>query len=311
MKSTVHLGTVLASVLLAFVLVVAFNSFPAFSFEQGPNNRNVSVDTTVNITNSPPIVYNVIIENNATNITLVAGSWKNITCNATILDYNGAETITNVSATFFHASVNTSAPDDNNTHYFTNCTPWAAYGTYERNVSCSFLVQYYANVGIWYCNVTATDPYNFTNSSMRTRWNHTTTHIDTLLALNVTPLIDYGELATGDYSTPQNANVTNLGNTNINVSVRGYGNVSGDGLAMYCQIGNIPIVNEMYNLVGGSNPALYTPLTGSATQIGGLTIVQQTNDSQQVINSTNWLLYVPPGPFGRCNGTVVFQAERS
>ena len=42
---------------------------------------------------------------------------------------------------------------------------------------------------------------------------------------------------------------------------------------------------------------------------GILKYYQQTNDAVPVINTTYWVLYVPPNPFGRCNGTVVFQAE--
>jgi hypothetical protein len=171
-------------------------------------------------------------------------------------------------------------------------------------------VQYYANVGPWSCNVTATDDYAFNNVS-RQQWNINHTFINPYFALNVTSLIDYGNLAVGDISTVQQANITNFGNTNINVSLYGYGNVTGDGLAMYCEVGNISVQNQKFNLIGGGDVSLYTNLSSTAQQVPGLTIFQQTNDSQRVVNQTYWLLYVPPNPFGRCNGTVVFQAEAS
>jgi hypothetical protein len=158
--------------------------------------------------------------------------------------------------------------------------------------------------------VTATDPFNYTNAT-RAQSNYNTTHIDGLFALNVsTTLIDYGNLAVGDQSASQNVNISNLGNYNINVSVYGYGNVSTDGLAMYCQIGNIPISNEKYNLIGGASLAAYTNLSNVSTQIAGLTVRQQRNQTVSK-NQTYWILYVPPNPFGRCNGSVVFQAESS
>lgn len=300
--------------ILAFLVAGALFTTFSFSWSAGPNYRNVSVDTRVNITQAPPSVLNVIISDNVTspiaNITLNAGSFKNITCNSTVRDYNGGGTITNVSAVFYKNGTAWDAADDNNTHYSnTNCTLGAS-DAYTRNVSCGFAIQYYADSFTWTCNVTATDSYNFGNTS-RFGWNSNTTFINALLALNVTTLIDYGDLATGDLAPAQQANVTNLGNQNINVSVRGYGSALNDGLAMVCDIGNISVQHEKYNLIGGSDPTAYTNLSITATRIGGLTVQRQTNDSQQVLNTTYWTLYVPPGPFGRCNGTVVFQAETS
>jgi hypothetical protein len=311
-----HKTNLKAVLLLGVLMYVALSALFTYSFEQGPNNRNVSVDTKLNITNAPPTVLAVVIQNGSTNITLNAGSQRNITCFATIRDFNGGNTIENVTARFFHSTALWNSTDDNNTHY-TNASGFATSGcalgpfdTYTRNVTCGFTLQYHANVGFWTCNVTAVDPYSFGNAS-RNNSLANTTYIDPLLALNVTTLIDYGDLATGDVSAAQQANVTNLGNLNINLSVRGYGNVSGDNLSFLCEVSNISIEYEKYNLIGGQDLATYTNLSGIATRVGGLTIAQQTNDSQRVLNSTYWVVQIPPGPFGRCNGTVVFQAEYS
>jgi hypothetical protein len=299
------------TLLVGIVLYFMFSAFFTYSWSPGPNYRNVTIDTTVNITNAPPAVLSVIIEASATNITLTAGTFKNITCNATVRDYNGGSTITNISATFYNNATNTSfSADDNNTHYTnTNCT-LGNFDTYTRNVSCSFSVQYHADVRWWACNVTATDPYVFTNTS-RQQSLQNITFINQLLALNVTPLIDYGNLAVGDIAAPQQANVTNLGNWNINISVRGYGLNVTDGLAFYCDIGNIALMWEKYNVIGGSDITVYTNLTNISRQIPTLTVMQQQNDSQPVINATYWTLVVPNTAFGRCNGTIVFQAEVS
>jgi hypothetical protein len=310
--STSRTSALQVLLLLGIVAYMLGTAYFTYSYSFGPNYRNVSVDTTVYIGNATPIVLTVLIEGGAKNITLIAGTFKNITCNATIRDYNGGSTITNVSATFYDNVSSFSADvDDNNTHYSnTNCT-LDGMSALDRNASCSFLVYYYANVNMWTCNVTATDPYtNYTPPANRQGWGTNSTHIDMLLALNVTPLIDYGNLSVGDTSNPQQANITNFGNWNINVSVRGYGSVLNDGLAMVCEFGNITIPNEKYNLIGGSNLLTYTNLSNLAVNVSGLTILQQTNDSQQVINTSWWILYVPPNPFGRCNGTVVFQAEQ-
>jgi hypothetical protein len=295
------------------LLYVAFGAIFGYSFSQDPANRNVSVDTTVNITNSIPEVIFVQIEGGAANITINAGTNRTVLCNATVRDWNGGATITNVSATFYHnATSNSTYPDDNNNHYTDYNCSWGNADNYTRNFTCTFYVQYYANPGIWICNVTAYDSLHVFNESVanfsRSLWNRT--NINALYALNVTPLIDYQNLSVGDTSDPQQANVTNLGNMNINISVRGFGNTSylQDGLGMYCFIGNINVSNQKYNLIGGNDITQYRNLTNASAQIPGLTV---TNDSQPVINSTYWVLYVPPNPFGRCNGTIVFQAERA
>jgi len=93
--------------------------------------------------------------------------------------------------------------------------------------------------------------------------------------------------------------------------VYGYGNVSGDGLAMVCDQGNITIDNERYSVDIADTWATKTQLSGAGTQISNLTISKQTVPATPIINVTYWQLFVPPNPFGVCNGTVVFQAESS
>lgn len=311
-----HKTSTKAFLLLGLLLYVALTALSGFSFEQGPNNRNVTVNTRVNITNAPPQVLAVVIESGATNITLNAGSQKTILCNATVRDFNGANTIWNVTARLFHNTVLWNDTDDNNTHY-TNSSGFATSGcymnataidAYTKPVWCQFTVQYHANYGPWTCNVTAVDPFAFGNTSRNSSLANTS-YIDPLLALNVTTLINYGDLATGDVSSPQQANVTNLGNLDINLSVRGYGNVSGDGLAFVCNVtGNISVEYEKYNLIGGVDVNNYRNLTSAQTRVN-LTIRQQTNDSQRSLNTTYWVVEIPPTAFGVCNGYIVFQAE--
>lgn len=195
-------------------------------------------------------------------------------------------------------------PQDNNTLYFNpNCAQVNVDGFFA-NYTCSFDVYYYANPDEWTCMVFVEDDYNFTDNLSNT------TTVNELFALNVTPLIDYGDLAVEDTSTPQEANVTNLGNAAINVSVYGYGDTPGDGLAMVCDIGDISIGNQRYSLnEAGDFTIDYFPLTPADVLIPGLSLAKQTDPNTQIINQTFWRLYVPPNPFGVCSGTVVFQAE--
>ncbi len=298
-------------VLSLFTLALLYNALFSLSYSVGPNYRNVSIDTRVNITNAKPEILLVTVTDP---ITLNAGSTKYVECNATIRDWNGGNTITNVSASLWDNNTVTQAdPDDNNNHYTnSSCTSTSVNG-YYANFTCGFYLYYYANNGSnWVCNVTVVDSYAFNASVGSNDSAFNTTTVNALLALNVTPLIDYGDMAVGDTSGPEEANVTNIGNLAINVSVKGYGSAPGDGLAFVCQIGNISISNEKYSLNASGDFLLdYTALSSTFAQIANLTLSQQTNDTQQVVNSTYWRLYVPPNPFGICNGTIVFQAESS
>ncbi len=295
----------LAGLALALLLaLLSYNALFSFGYSVGPNYRNVSIDTRVNITNAAPEILLVSLP---TAVTLSAGASTAVECNVSARDWNGYGDINVTNATLYHSSSSSTAADDNNTHYTDpNCTRTAQNGAYA-NYTCSFPVEYYALNGTWTCNATVTDNSSFNDSSSNT------TTVNQLLALNVTSLIDYGNMAVGDTTaTGVEANVTNFGNQNINISVKGYGSAEADGLAFVCQVGNITIDNERFSLnQTGIFTVDYTSLGAAFQQIPALTMLQQTNDSQQVVNSTYWKLYVPPNPFGQCNGTVVFQAEAS
>ncbi len=289
--------TLLALTLLG-VGVLLYNALFSYSYSVGPNYRNVSVDTRVNITNAAPIITQVTLPDP---VVLTAGGLSVVECNVTVMDYNGATDINVTNATLYHSSSSSGAADDNNTHYSNaSCGAVSQAGNY-KNFTCNFSVYYYALNGTWTCNASANDSmsYNATNLN--------TTTFSPVLALNVTPLIDYGNLSVGDTSAEQTANVTNIGNVPINVSVLGYGNASGDGLAFVCQIGNITVANEKFTINASVAYAQKFALSSSLQGIN-LTIAKQANATQQT-NTTYWQLYVPPNPFGLCNGTVVFQAD--
>lgn len=300
----------ITSLIMLFSLILLYNAFFSFSYSHDTNYRNVSVDTRVNITEAKPEILSVNVEDP---ITLNAGSTVVVWCNSTIRDWNGYDTITNVTGVLYDANNASYGDSDDNNNHYTNlsCSQISNDGNYTANFTCNYTIYYYSNPGSnWTCNVTVTDNYPF-NASVNgsTDYLSNTTTINQLLALNVTPLIDYGNMAVGDTSSPVEANVTNFGNSNINISVKGYGATENDGLAFVCAIGNITVENEKYDLNQSALFTDYVNLSGTFTQIVNITLPQQTNDSQQVINNTYWRLYVPPNPFGQCNGTVVFQAE--
>lgn len=284
---------------LVFVIAVAFT---LFSFPHVISYDQTNVSTTVNITNAKPEVLNVEIYDN-TNINLTEGSTTLVWCNVSVLDYNGFADISNINATFWHSTNTTEDAALNNNSMYRNgsCSFMSGSGWYA-NYTCGFDVYYYAYNGTWNCNVTVNDTLNYQNNGSNT------STVLPLYAFNMSNLIDYGDLAVEDTSTNQEFNITNWGNQPINVSVYGYGSTTGDGLAMVCQVGNISIANERYDVDSGATWATMTALTGAAAQISGLTIDKQTDPATEVINATYWSLYVPPNPFGVCNGTVIFEA---
>ena len=293
---------------LIIFLVYLYNSIPpVLSWGNGSNYKNYSVRSTVNVTNAYPEIINITC-NSGASITLTAGSTKTVSCLVQIRDYNGGNTINYVNGTFYYYLNQSSDPDDNNTHYTNatciNETP----NGYYVNWTCAFDVWYYANNGSWRINSTVNDSFGAKDND----YNNAT--ISALLALNVTDLIDFGQLAVTQTSSPIQANVTNFGNRPINVTVYGFGgndSVAGAGLAMNCSVRNISISNERYDINASANYDLMTSLTGSPIMIPGIKIEKQTLPDVYAFNSTYWMLHVniTTNPFGVCNGTVVFSAE--
>jgi hypothetical protein len=304
-------NNLLLIIAISTILVFYFfaNLTPVVSWGPGANYRNVSVRTTVNVTQAYPEILNISC--NQTALTLNAGTTKQQTCIVQIRDYNGGDTINNTNMTFYFYQNLSSDSDDNNTHY-TNvtCTEGTPDG-YLVNWTCSIDFWYYAINGSWRANATVKDDYNLTDNG------YTNFSISPLYALNVTNLINFGDMAvsdtTGDGDLKQ-ANVTNLGNMIINVSLYAYGGeneITGAGYAMICSVRNITLPNERYSISSADSYASMSPVTGAPVLIPSFSVAKQTVPTDYMINATYWALHVnaTTNPFGECNGTVVFNAE--
>ena len=297
-------------VLIILFTIYLYNLVPlVVSWGPSNNYENVSVRTTVNVTQSYPEIINITC-NNGTAITLTAGGTYRVDCLVEIRDFNGGGAISNVNGTFYYYLNDTFDSDDNNTHYTNNsCSQDGAASGYFVNWTCSFDVWYYALNGTWEANITVNDSYNLTAN------DYSNSTISPLYALNVTSPIDFGNLPVGDTSsTSVQANVTNFGNMDINVSVFGFGgndSVSGAGLSMICAQRNISLPNERYDLSSATLYNAMTRITGAAVTIPGIMVTKQTQAGVYSVNSTYWRLHVnvTTNPFGICNGTVVFAAE--
>ena len=288
-EKAVSLMTGIAAVIFAMI-----GSASAYNFEY------LNVTSQVNVTNAYPEITSITM---GASVLLSAGTTSVTYCNLSINDWNGYTDIIGVNATLWDNATVAVGDSDNPNNHYTNTSCGLVNGNgYYANYSCAFNVWYYANPSTdWICNATVIDNANFTDTG------YNTTEFLAYYALNVTPVIDYGDMILATISSNITANITNIGNSRINISVRGYGVTPGDGLAMVCQSGNITIGNEKFSasLVNWSSK---TPLSGTLQNITGISIPKRVN--AQTWNLTYWQLYTNPAntPFGECNGTIEFNA---
>lgn len=276
---------------------------------------NVGTSGVYNLTVAvyPPSITDLTLEDEylpLEEIHLLAGQKTKVYCNATFTDNNGADDIKNASAVIYqNTESGASSPDDVNNHYTNNSCIFTSTAGNSKKVSCSFMVWYFAVNGTWECNMTAHDIHHLINTSKDT------SEVKELVALNVTPIIDYGELLTGENSTTDTSVfINNIGNIAIDLNIWGYASddENGDNLSMMCDSGNISIGYQKYNLTSSGHE---WNLSGSAMQnVSGVPVGTTHTDfnlgkATTVSGSfteTYWKIGIPHGIRGHCNGTVQF-----
>jgi hypothetical protein len=186
---------------------------------------------------------------------------------------------------------------------------------YHAVGNCTFEVYYYANPGNWNCSMTVID-----NASLSDTQQDDINMAD-LLAIGLPDSINYGTVNATYVSLEQIANVSNAGNVELNLSLSGYAQTEGDGLAMNCslgRVGNIPLDYEKYNLTSTTAGEvsltvfenLYLNLT-NAPVVKEFNLNQRTNDAlDDAVKETFWRIYVPKGAAGSCQGNIVFGATQ-
>jgi hypothetical protein len=262
-------------------------------------NETYVVNTTVNITNSNPQVYDVVLP---ADINLVAYGLQQVMCNLSTYDFNNDTLVVN--ATLFQANETIEGPIDQNFRYINySCTPLTVQD-FSMNWSCVFDVQYFANNGTYYCNATAIDPKNASSNNQSGA-----SYINSLVAIKLEPVLDYGQLEVGQISNDTQANITNAGNRHANISVKGWGAAEGDGLSFDCDYGSIPVGDEKYSIVSETAYSSMTSLSDVSVNITGFTVPQRIDESLESINSTYWKVYIPVGAGGLCTGKILFTAS--
>jgi hypothetical protein len=260
--------------------------------QSGAYNLNMSIPS-----------LSVIFINVTPNILLNSGSTKNISCNATFEDSNGAGDIISASAFFYMQGFNASSFDNNASHYTDNNCTLISNTSNRSNFLCSFNVLYYANNGTWICNASVYDISGFN----ATNWTNTT--ISPIYSLNITDGIDFGQASAQTPSLNIATNLTNIGNMAINVTIQGYALVIGDKTGMNCSDGtNITIQNIRFSTNSTANFTQKNQLNGSIQPLNFQ--IKKQNNSTQIVNSTYWQISPDPGAVSRiCAGYVIFSAE--
>jgi hypothetical protein len=237
-------------------------------------------------------------------------------CEGIVTDYEGEDELQVFFSEFFDNSVSSyGGSDDNNEHYTnTSCDVDASYGNGNQSYfNCTYNVQYYANSGSWNCTLSVNDGLEAQGIGSNV------TTINTLLAVDVFSLVDFGDINATGLSSEKVINVSNGGNVPINLSLSGYAVDIGDGFAMNCSLGaNISIEHAKYNLTSSSSGVSslgeaeerYVNLSSDVVLNRFDLNYRQNDSSNEATNETYWRIFVPVGIAGSCSGNIVFGASQ-
>ena len=308
-----------SQIFLFFLLLIIVGLFIGISLEStnvfGANNDTLIVK--VNITNGPPMLYNVYMASNQIN--LEPGNTTIVNCTGLATDLNGWGDIKRVNASIYEITFGDGPTSDRNYRYINaSCnSTCVSYESSETNATCSclFSVWYFANNGSWQCNMTVADTYGLTSSM-----NSSAFEIGTVMGVNVpTSTLDYGNLSVTQTSSPKQINISNFGNVPINISVRGFGGTDETlpdvgNYTMLCEFGrNISVGYQRYSIVNSTPFANMYNITNTTTGIPNFNLPQRSNDNNygNDTNSTYLVLQVPQDVAGFCNGTIQFIATQT
>jgi len=268
--------------------------------------KNQGTTGLINITRNDYPTLSIITD---TPINLLAASNKTVFCNGTITDYDSSSDITNVNASLYFTGFSSLDVQNNSVHYInSSCTTLNPVGN-NIDYQCAFDVEYYANNGTWYCNVTAIDTINATNTT------EDSLIINDLLAIGINPtVINFGQLS-GLQISPNDiiVNISNYGNVNLDVDLFAYAIFENDNSSMDCTKGNISLEYERFALSEYTDFSVMTPVNNTINSIlVDLNLSKKVYGGADISSkSTYWKLQIPYRTGGICNGKIVFSAVSS
>jgi hypothetical protein len=260
--------------------------------------------STVQVSNVAPTVSNVVLNGGAA-IGLTENTTTSVLCTGTITDNNGGSDITSATATVYRTSLGSSCTaDDNNCYQNISCTLSAPDGN-NRYATCTAAIWFHAEptdtgspwaADTWSCTIVAQDASNATGSA-----DSAGVELNTLIALDFTPSIDYGSYppGSGDASTTHVTTATTTGNAAIDVNLSGTNMTSGGN--------SISVSQEHYatsTVAYSSGIALTTTPTLLELTTGKPT-AHPSNQAQNIY----WGIQIPAGtPVGTYTGQVTATA---
>jgi hypothetical protein len=257
-------------------------------------------------TESPPTPGNITV-NGGQSISLMMATTTLVTTTGTVTDLNGSANIASVNGTLYLSSVTSSqacAQNDNNCYLQASC-PLSACAGQSCTATCSFNVQYFADPTdsgtpwagqSWLGSMTATD---FAGGSS-TATSSAGVSLLSLLALSVTPSINYGSLAPGSttQTLTQTVVVTSTGNISLNVTLYGVDMTSG---------GNSILVSQQRYASSAVSYASGTALAVSPGNLFQLKEPKTVSSSTPATSTVYWGIGVPvPQPSGDYTGANAF-----
>ena len=289
---------------LGLILFIFLSGTTIISLNVSGSSNSTTL-TKVNVTNTEPSIYSVTLT--PSSVDLNAGGTKRVNCTAFVYDLNGGDDITYANATLYDTSQGYGKTTDNNYRYRNESCSCIVISTNNASCSCLFDVWYYANSGSWECNITAYDSYNIGDTAVSN-----TITVNEVIGIDSSSEIDYGQISVTQTSDEKTADIINIGNVPINITVRGYGGDDRNNpqnSAMVCEQGTIPIGYEKFSITSGQNYDSMTALSNNTISMG-ITLPVRTNDTSYDNDKKQsyWRIYIPSSVAGYCNGTIEFFA---
>ncbi len=247
--------------------------------------------------------------------TLIENSTTTVFVHGTITDPDGcADVATNGSVTgkFYrsnHSFGDGCSADNNDCYVFTNaiCTKTNCDGTPEDttfNYECSIPIQYYADTTTtgphsasdWTAKIIATDAATASGSATDA------IEMNSTVALDVTPSINYGTNDLGSESGEQSLVVTNTGNTAIDIDL----SVNG---SMNCSSGQITPDRVHYSRDSSFAYSQKPALSTTPTELE-LDLANRSDDAAPSTKNAYFKLVTPStGVGGSCSNTLTVSAK--
>lgn len=281
-----------------------------------------SVNTQTIISNANPSVDSIFVSDSAnglandfgSGINLTPGGTTTIYINGVVSDANGATDINTVGVRFFRDTMGTTCGTDyNNCYQNTACVLTSNTDT-SKKYNCQIDLWYFTDASdttgrypseIFKSIVDVADKNGGSNGLVST--GAADCEINTLLAVNVPDVIDYGTLTNGTWTTPEN---------NFDMTYEQYGNDRADiqlaAADMPCSAqGTIAAENQKWSLTDVAWDATDTYALSTDGFDTNSDLAYREDDGTATTDSIYMNLYVPYGVVGTCTGTNTVTAIAS